>query len=230
VLEYLLEGDPTVGEDRGIFLPDTWRMRQEVCGFISDGIYEGRIQPHPITSERRIRFGDGLRHWVNRESGLTFISVRHEGNTYECLQEIEVIEKVVQELCQHIIELPGQSARRIASSDFLIVAPFNLQVRRLQEVLPAIRVGTVDKFQGQEAPIVIFSMTSSDGDASPRGIPFLFSRNRLNVAISRAQVLAIILGNPKLERTMCARLDQMELVNLFCRAVEAGSIARGAPA
>jgi uncharacterized protein len=230
VLEYLLEGAPTVGEDKGILLPDTWRMCPEICRFISNGIYEGRIHAHPITSQRRIRFADGLRHWVNRERGLIFVPVTHEGNTYQCPQEIEVIEKVVQELCQHTIELPGRPARRITNSDFLIVAPFNLQVRRLQEALPAIRIGTVDKFQGQEAPIVIFSMTSSEGDTSPRGIQFLFSRNRLNVAISRAQVLAVILGNPKLERTMCARLAHMELVNLLCRAVEAGSVATGAPA
>jgi hypothetical protein len=78
VLEYLLEGAPTVAEDRGILLPDTWRMRPEVCDFISDGIYEGRIQPHPITSERRIRFGEGVRRWINRESGLLFIPVSHE--------------------------------------------------------------------------------------------------------------------------------------------------------
>ncbi len=230
VLEYLLEGAPAVAEDKGILLPDTWRMRPEVCDFISQGIYEGRIHPNPITSERRVRYGDGIRRWINRESGLLFIPVRHEANTYECSQEVEVIKQVVQELCQHIIELPGQPARKIACKDFLIVAPFNLQVRRLQAVLPAIRIGTVDKFQGQEAPIVIFSMTASDGNASPRGIEFLFSRNRLNVAISRAQVLAIIVGSPKLERTVCRRLEQIQLVNLFCRAVDAGSIVTGASA
>jgi uncharacterized protein len=228
VLEYLLQGAPIVTEERGILLPDTWRMRPEVCDFISRGIYEGRIHPNPITSARRIRFGDGPRRWINRESGLVFIPVIHEGNTYECPQETEVITQVVQDLCQHVIELPGQAARRVASKDFLIVAPFNLQVRRLQAALPAIRIGTVDKFQGQEAPIVIFSMTASEGNASPRGIEFLFSQNRLNVAISRAQVLAIIVGSPKLERTMCRRLEQMKLVNLFCRAVEAGCIATGA--
>jgi predicted RecB family nuclease len=227
VLEYLLGDVPTVAEDRGILLPDTWRMRPEVCEFVSDAIYEGRIHAHPITSERHIVFGNGVRHWVKCDSGLIFIPVVHEGNTYDCPQEIEVINAVVQELCGHFIELPGQTTRGISSRDFLIVAPFNLQVRRLQAAQPSIRVGTVDKFQGQEAPIVIFSMTSSDGDASPRGIEFLFSRNRLNVAISRAQVLAIILGSPKLERTMCAHLEQMQLVNLFCRAVEAGNAAPG---
>jgi hypothetical protein len=143
---------------------------------------------------------------------------------------MEAITKLVQELCQHVIELPGQAARKIACNDFLIVAPFNLQVRRLQAALPAIRVGTVDKFQGQEAPIVIFSMTASEGNASPRGIEFLFSRNRLNVAISRAQILAVIVGSPKLERTMCRRLEQMHLVNLFCRAVDAGNVIAAASA
>ena len=110
------------------------------------------------------------------------------------------------------------------------MAPFNLQVRRLTQKLPGIRVGTVDKFQGQEAPVVIFSMTASEGDASPRGIDFLFSRNRLNVAISRAQILTIILGSPRLERTRCSRLSQIRLVNLFCRAAQAGPSTLTAPA
>ncbi len=228
VLDYLLEGAPTVPSEKGILLPDTWRMRPEVCNFISDGIYDGRVHPHTITLERSLCFGKGARNFVRRGAGLLFIPVAHEGNIYESTEEIEVIKRVVAELCQHEIRLPGQSVRKVTSSDVLIVAPYNLQVRRLRTALPGIRIGTVDKFQGQEAPIVIFSMTSSEGDASPRGIEFLFSRNRLNVAISRAQILAIIVGSPKLERTRCVRLDQMKLVNLFCRAAQVGSIAFGA--
>jgi uncharacterized protein len=93
-------------------------------------------------------------------------------------------------------------------------------MRRLARRLGALRVGTVDKFQGQEAPVVIFSMCASSGDASPREIEFLFSRNRLNVALSRAQTLAVIVGHPSLVRTHCSTIEQMRLLNVYCRAVQ----------
>ncbi len=98
----------------------------------------------------------------------------------------------------------------------------------LSKALPGVRVGTVDKFQGQQAPIVIFSMTSSEGDASPRGIEFLFDKQRLNVAISRAQILAILVSHPGLGQTRCSSLEQMRAVNLYCAAVANGAQAKGA--
>jgi uncharacterized protein len=112
------------------------------------------------------------------------VPVGHEGNTYESDEEVEVVQKVVGELIGQILEQAGQPSRPISADDILVVAPFNLQVRKLKTALPGVRVGTVDKFQGQQAPVVIFSMTASDGDASPRGMDFLFDKNRLNVAIS----------------------------------------------
>ena len=114
--------------------------------------------------------------------------------------------------------------------DVLVVAPYNLQVRRLERRLHPIRVGTVDKFQGQEAPVVIFSMTASSGDASPRGIEFLFSRNRLNVAISRAQTMAIVVGSSALIRTRCSSIEQIQLLNMYCRAIFEGSAESSAAA
>src|SRR6185503_15045809 len=103
-------------------------------------------------------------------------------------------------------------------SDILVVAPYNVQVRMLKQALgPQARVGTIDKFQGQQAPVVILSMCSSAGDASPRGIDFLFDKNRLNVAISRAQSLAIVVGNPMLATSRCSTLKHLELTNLYCR-------------
>jgi hypothetical protein len=89
--------------------------------------------------------------------------------------------------------------------------------------LPDVHIGSVDKFQGQQAPVVIVSMCSSTGDASARGLEFIFSKNRLNVAISRAKSLAIIVGSPALARSRCNRIEQMELVNLFCRIVDNGA-------
>jgi superfamily I DNA and/or RNA helicase len=106
--------------------------------------------------------------------------------------------------------------------DILVIAPYNLQVGRIRERLPGIRVASVDKFQGQEAPVVIYSMAASSGNDCPRGIDFLFSRNRTNVAISRAKSLAIVVGSPDRCRTSCSSIDQMRLVNLYCRIVHAG--------
>ena len=221
ILEYLLGDQSTISPDRGVFLPNTWRMQHEVCRFISDAIYNGQLSPHPVTETRRIRFGSSRRTRIHRDSGLICVSVEHDGNTYECSEEAVLIAEVVRELCGQTLELPNET-RALNLQDILIVAPFNLQVRKIQSTIPGARVGTVDKFQGQQAPVVIFSMTASEGDASPRGINFLFSRNRLNVAISRAQILAVVIASSKLVRTRCSRLEQIRLVNLFCRATEAG--------
>ncbi|MGD1096605.1 MAG: TM0106 family RecB-like putative nuclease, partial [Bryobacteraceae bacterium] len=222
VLEYLLGDQSTISEDRGIFLPRTWRMRSEVCRFISDGIYSGRVSPNPVNDTRRIQLRRGQRGRIHSDSGLVYISLDHDGNTYECSEEAAVIDQLVRELCSYTLELPNEAPKRLNLRDILIVAPFNLQVRKIQSTIPGARVGTVDKFQGQQAPVVVFSMTASEGDASSRGIDFLFSRNRLNVAISRAQILAVIVASSKLVRTRCSRLEQIRLVNLFCGATEAG--------
>ena len=226
VLEYLLGHDATVAPDAGIFLPYTWRMRAEVCQFISEGIYEGRLQPHPSTADRSIRFDPAVRERIHREAGLVYIPVIHENYTYECPPEAKAIRAIITELCRQTLSLPGKASRTITCQDILVVAPYKLQVRAIQALLPGVRVGTVDKFQGQQAPVVIYSMTSSEGDISPRGVEFLFNKNRLNVAISRAQILAVLVGSPKLIRTRCNSNEKIRLVNLFCRAVEAGTMRR----
>ena len=106
----------------------------------------------------------------------------------------------------------------------MVVAPYNAQVRRLRAGLPAgVRVGTVDKFQGQQAPVVFFSMATSSGEDVPRNLAFLFSRNRLNVAISRAQCLAYLVCSPRLLEARCNSIEEMELVNALCRLVEYGT-------
>ncbi len=111
------------------------------------------------------------------------------------------------------------STQPLTLDDILVVAPYNAQVRCLRERLPdGARVGTVDKFQGQEAPVVFFSMTSSSGEDVPRGMDFLFSRNRLNVAVSRAQALAVVVCSPRLLWARCNTVEQMRLVNALCRS------------
>jgi uncharacterized protein len=222
ILNYYLQDHATVPEDRGIFLPRTYRMRPEICSFISNAVYDRRLEHELCTETRSIHIAKP-NEYLHRSAGLVYVPVEHEGNAYESDEEVESVQKVVTELIGQTLEQTGHASRPLSADDILVVAPFNLQVRKLKTALPGIRVGTVDKFQGQQAPVVIFSMTASDGDASPRGMEFLFDRNRLNVAISRAQILAVIVASPKLERTRCVRLEQMPLVNMFCRAVYEGS-------
>lgn len=218
VLQYLLQNSPTIPDDLGIFLSRTWRMRPEICEFISDAIYDGRLAAEPVTSGRELRLDMEHRNRLTAEAGVTYVPVEHDGNQCESEEEVEAIGEILRDLARAQIVEDG-IARPFSDDDLLIVSPYNLQVRRLRQRFPGIRVGTVDKFQGQEAPVVIASMAASSADTAPRGIEFLFSKNRLNVAISRAQILAIVVASPTLARTKCARLDQIELVNLFCRVV-----------
>ena len=159
--------------------------------------------------------------------GIHFVPVIHEGNTQGSEEEVEVIKN----LAQKLINLPfwpekeGESQRYIGWSDILFVAPYNKQVNLLKLALNSdARIGSVDKFQGQEAPIVFVSMCASDASESPRGIEFLFSKNRLNVAISRAQALVIVVGSPNLTKTSVNNLRQMELVNFYSEIVMCGSL------
>ena len=218
ILQYLMQSRPTISDDLGIFLSRTWRMRPEICEFISDAIYDGRVAAEPVTSGRELRLDSEHRNRIEAHAGVVYAPVEHDGNQCESEEEVEAIGEILQDLTRAQIVENG-IARRFRNDDVLIVSPYNLQVRRLRQRFPDIRVGTVDKFQGQEAPVVIVSMAASSADIAPRGIEFLFSKNRLNVAISRAQILAIVVASPKLARTKCARLEQIELVNLFCRVV-----------
>jgi len=222
-LDYLLQDQRTIPDDFGIFLARTWRLHPRICGFISGAVYDNRLHSEPITAARVVRLMPTAREWIRKEAGLLYVPVPHDGNVYESEEEAEQIARLIEELLkQHLVTESG-AERALTCADILVVAPYNLQVRLLTSRLPGIRVGTVDKFQGQQAPVVIFSMCASSGDASSRGIEFLFCRNRLNVAISRAQTLAIVVGHPSLVRTPCSTIEQMQLVNVYCRAVEEGA-------
>lgn len=229
-LEYLLAGKATIDADFGIFLPKTYRLHPDLCRFISGAVYEDRLQPHESTVSRTLDLGNDRPSWLRRAAGLIHIPVDHDGNTYESLEEETKIADIVAELLKvGLNDVMGRS-RLLTPDDILIVAPYNLQVNRLLRRFPPIRVGTIDRFQGQEAPIVILSMCSSTCDASPRGIEFLFSANRLNVAISRAQTLTIIVGSSSLVRPGSASIEHMRLLNIYCRAIrhaEALSVVRG---
>ena len=149
------------------------------------------------------------------------LPVEHEGNAQQSPEEAEVIaEKSDAASDRHVHRRDGRT-RALTPADILVVAPYNMQVRCLREALPAgVEVGTVDKFQGREAPVVFFSMASSSGEDVPRGLEFLFSRNRFNVAISRAKSLGGGRLQPRLLETRCRTVEQMRLVNGLCRFVE----------
>jgi uncharacterized protein len=225
VLEYLLQGHATIPLDFGIFLSRSWRLHPEICRFISGAVYEGRLDSEPHTVERVLVTGNHPPDWLPCTAGLVYAPVEHEGNVFESAEEETRIAAMLQDLLGLRLRGKDGTVRPLVAEDVLVVAPYNLQVRRLGRRLGGVRVGSVDRFQGQEAPVVIFSMCASSGDASPRGVEFLFSRNRLNVAISRAETLAIIVANPELVRARCSSIEQMALVNVYCRAAAEGTRA-----
>jgi hypothetical protein len=158
----------------------------------------------------------------SQSNGILFLPVEHTDNKQWSQEEVDAIDQLVNELVgQPFTSKQGKKHSTLQLFDLLIVTPFNMQVRKLQEKLGAqARIGTVDKFQGQEAPVVIISMCSSNGEIAPRGIEFLLDRHRLNVAISRAECLSIIVGSPELSKTLCSKLEEVQLVNLFCKFVQ----------
>ena len=222
ILEYLLQDTQVIPDHFGIFLGTSWRMHPDVCSFISGAVYEDRLSNEAHTAKRLLDISASNNSIDLKPSGLLYIPVEHDGNAQDSEEEAEVIKQIVEDLKKCSFVDDGK-VRPLVLDDILIVAPYNMQVRRLRVLLPGAKVGSVDKFQGQEAPVVIVSMCSSSGDASSRGLEFIFSKNRLNVAISRAQSLAIVVGSPALARTHCRQVEQVELVNLFCRIVEASA-------
>jgi hypothetical protein len=219
-LEYLLHGHATVPPNLGIFLGNSYRMNSGVCRFISEAVYEGRLGSAPETERHRVIL-DERSVLVPAETGVVWVPVGHDGCTQASDEECEAIAGIVGELLRRNVVGRDGEERRMTPADILVVAPFNLQVRRLREALgPEARVGSVDKFQGQEAPVVIVSLCASTLDEAPRGADFLLSPNRLNVAVSRAEALAIVVGSPELTRVRCRSVEEMKLVNLLCHLMQ----------
>jgi uncharacterized protein len=213
-LEHLLDGRKTISEDLGFLLPESWRLHPEVCKFTSEVFYEDKLRSQPI-ARRRVLEGHT---WLNG-AGLWFVSAEHEGNRNSCAEEVEVVARIVEGLLKPEVKWFSSAgpSRRLKEEDILIMAPYNAQVADLSARLPKIRIGTVDKFQGQEAPVVIYSLTTSSPEEAPRGMEFLYSLNRLNVATSRAMSNVIVVGNPRLFEPECQTPRQMQLANALCR-------------
>lgn len=192
-LDWLVDGRRTLPDERGYFLDLSYRMHPAVCAAVSALSYEGRLRSHECTTARRL---DGYR------PGVQLLSVEHQGNSTESPEEADAIAAEIRRLLG-ASWTDEHGCRPLTAADVLVLAPYNAQVallrRRLTSAgLGGVRVGTVDKFQGGQAPVVFISMTVSSMDVVPRGISFLLNRNRLNVAVSRAQYAAVIVRSPSL--------------------------------
>lgn len=216
-LDHILGSHATVPADRGLFLPETWRLHPLICSFNSELFYDGRLYPHPGLENQTIRSKGRL-----SGAGLRYMAVAHEGNQSSSREEADMIRDLVAEVLSSgttWINRDGVEAP-VGLEEMLIIAPYNAQVFELQERIPGARIGTVDKFQGREAPIVIYSMTTSSHSDAPRGMEFLYSANRLNVATSRAKCICVVVASPRLFEVECRTPRQMQLANAFCRYLE----------
>ncbi|MDE0531122.1 MAG: TM0106 family RecB-like putative nuclease [Albidovulum sp.] len=213
-LDHVLGGRPTIEADRGLFLEQTWRLHPDICAFTSEMFYEGRLHPRPGLENQRIVCDGPV-----QGSGLRYLPVDHDGNQSSSPEEADMVLALVRTLIEEgaaWIDRDGDE-RPLRIEDMLIIAPYNAQVFALQERLPGARIGTVDKFQGQEAPLVIYSMATSAPTDAPHGMEFLYSLNRLNVATSRARCASVLVANPALFEPECRTPRQMRLANAFCR-------------
>jgi uncharacterized protein len=214
-LDHLLQGRDTIQEDRGLFLPETWRLHPALCAFTSELFYDGRLLARAGCERQALR---GPTRFAG--AGLWLEAVEHRGNQTSSPEEVARVDALVRELTAPGVTWIHRDGdeRPMTLEDVLVVSPYNAQVAALRARLPAAaRVGTVDRFQGQEAPVVIYSMATSSADEAPRGLEFLFSLNRLNVATSRARCSSILVASPRLLEAECRTPHQMRLANALCR-------------
>ncbi|MEA2688329.1 MAG: hypothetical protein QOD51_936, partial [Candidatus Eremiobacteraeota bacterium] len=228
VLEHVLaERDPvrgivpydTVPDDRGVFLDRTFRMHPALCDFVSTMVYEGRLCSAASCAKQRIDAP-----WF-AGAGLRYVPVDHDANTQSSDEEAADVEAILAGLVGGTFTDRHGVARPLGVADVLVVSPYNAQVRLLKSRLrrrfgDGVRVGTVDKFQGQEAPAVIYSLATSSADDAPRGADFLFEANRFNVALSRGRALAVVVCSPRLLETRCTSVEQLGAVAAFCAFAE----------
>ncbi len=237
-LAHLLSGDPgqqphaTMPPERGLFIEKTWRLHPDVCAFTSEVFYESRLTPEAGRDRQSLRgvSAESRRGTPPlRGAGIRWLPVEHAANAVDSPEEAAEIARLLGELFDPATDARWINADGIEAplrlGDVVVVAPYNAHVDRIAAALRAaglagVRVGTVDKFQGQEAPLSIYAMGSSSPADAPRGMEFLYSLNRLNVATSRARCVAAVVASPALVRVACRTPGQMRLANALCRLVE----------
>jgi uncharacterized protein len=220
--DHLLKGHATIAAGQGLFLTETQRLHPDICAFTSELFYDGRLVSRPENRRQRLNTEGPL-----SGTGLRFLAVTHSGRQNESPEEVEVISGFIDGLLAQGSTWTNRKGetRSLTIENLLVVAPYNAQVAVLRKRLPSgARVGTVDKFQGQEAPVVFYSMTTSTPEDAPRGMEFLYSLNRLNVAVSRARCVAVLVANPALFQVECKNPRQIMLANAFCRYLEMAQV------
>jgi len=219
VLAHLLDGARVMPGEYGLFLDGTWRLHPSICEFTSEVFYEDSLRSHRGRENLDL---DGATPFDG--TGLRFVSVPHERRISDSEEEARAIAAQVHRLLRaHPTWTDAEGATQgLTDQDVLIITPYNRQIRELgsRPELTGFRIGTVDKFQGQEAPISIYSMATSSADDAPRGMEFLYSLNRLNVATSRAKCLAVVVASPGLLAVRCRTPRQMHLANALARLWE----------
>ena len=216
-LHHVLAGGQTISPDQGLFLEETWRMHPAISAFNSELFYDAKLHAMAKCARQNVSssgvfFGTGLR----------YVPVSHTGNQSSSIEEAEAVARIVTSLMSSGTQWTDRDGKKKALelSDIVIIAPYNAQVFEIQQRIPGAHVGTVDKFQGQEAAIAIYSLATSSHADAPRGMEFLYSANRLNVAISRAKCLAVMVASPAIFEAECKTPRQMQLANAFCRYLE----------
>jgi uncharacterized protein len=220
-LEYIQGDHATIQEDRGLFLEKTFRLHPDICSFNSELFYENRLKATE-GNEKQIIEGP------MKIKPLMYQEVSHNGNSNYALEEVDYIAELIKKLTdqKHTYTLFNNDkneteTKTLTLKDIMVIAPYNAQVQRLKDKLPDdVEIGTVDKFQGREAPLVIYSVTTSSPENAPRGMDFLYSQSRLNVASSRAQCSFIMVANKEVFEASCKSPAQMKLANAYCRFLE----------
>ena len=188
-LDHILGSEQAISPDKGLFLEETWRLHPDICAFTSELFYAGKLRSKDGLEKQVINSSGSI-----SGSGLRYLPVEHAGNQNCSSEEAQAIGDLVRSILESRatwVDRDGQE-QMVTLDDILIITPYNAQVFEIQQCLPGARVGTVDKFQGQEAPIAIYSTATSSHADAPRGMEFLYSLNRLNVAISRAKCVSIL--------------------------------------
>jgi len=228
-LQHVLGDDDVLPAERGVFLDRSWRMAPALCRVVSELSYEGQLQPAPTTAGNVL---DVPARWA-APAGIGWVPVEHEGNGSASGEEAAVVVELVGDLVGRAWRDAGGD-RVVGQADVLVVTPYNAQVNRIRSALAAaglgqVEVGTVDKFQGREAAVSIFSLAASSGAHVPRRLDFLLDRHRLNVALSRAKTVAWVVGSPALLTSPVHTPEQLRLVNGLCRLVEHATVRDEAP-